>query len=250
MPESMVKKYFDLFDDIPVSLTQDRNGLLKSEQYGNISGNKYRNISGNKYRNISGNKSSSSSSLYTNKTTTDARAKLSSEWLNIDLEPLSNIGFNWSHLDQISSQNKLSSQIVQDSIYAFAFDLQENSKGKSIKGDPINFFMGILRTGRVYTFPSNYESPQDKALRLYRESKRKMEQARVEAEKEAYNLAFNDWFYKLTDEQKKELLPKIFRNNATGEKLEKSKILESSAKSHFEKEIWPIEKEKIIKSEV
>ena len=106
--------------------------------------------------------------------------------------------------------------------------------------------MGILRTGRIYTFPSNYESPQDKALRLYRESKRKLEQERAEAEKEAINLAFNEWFEKITDEQKIELLPKIFRNNVTGEKLEKSKILESSARSYFEKEIWSKEKEKII----
>jgi hypothetical protein len=111
-------------------------------------------------------------------------SSLSDEWLKIDIEPLSNIGFTKTHLSQIASQNKLTAQIVQDSIYAFAFDLQENEKVKTIKGDPLNFFMGILRNGRVYTFPSNYESPQDKAMRLYRESKRKIEQERAAVEKE------------------------------------------------------------------
>lgn len=197
---------------------------------------------------------SSSSNNYKTTTTDELQfinqSRFPIEWQNMDIEPLSPIGFTKTHLFQIASQNKLSSEIVQDSIYAFAFDLQENGKEKSIKGDPINFFMGILRTGRVYTFPSNYESPQDKALRLYRENKRVIEQRRVEAEKEAINLAFNDWFEKLNDEQKIEFLPKMLRNNASSEKLEKSKILESSAKSYFEKEIWPSEKGRIVANKI
>lgn len=105
------------------------------------------------------------------------------EWQNIDIEPLSKIGFTTIHLSQIAEQNKLQPQAVQDSIYAFAFDLQENNKAKSIKGDPINYFMGILRNGRVYTFPSNYESPQDKAMRLYTEQKEAIAQKKKALEK-------------------------------------------------------------------
>ncbi len=194
--------------------------------------------------------SSSSGINYLNTTTTgkpenSKSNNLSDEWSNIDIEPLSNIGFTKTHLTQIASQNKLPELSVQNSIYAFAFDLQKNNKAKSIKDDPINFFMGILRNGKPYTPPSNYESPQDEAMRIYLEKMREIEQKRAEAENEAINLAFNDWFAKLTDEQKIERLPKMFRNNANNEKLEKSKILESSARSYFEKEIWPKEREKI-----
>ncbi|EKE01261.1 MAG: hypothetical protein ACD_21C00183G0002 [uncultured bacterium] len=163
------------------------------------------------------------------------------EW-RLDIEPLNGVGFTLTHLTQISSQNKLTAQVVQDSIYAFAFDLQENSKAKTIKGDPINFFMGILRNGKPYAPPSNYESPQDKAMREYLERMREIEQRRVGVEKEVMSLAFNDWFTQLTDDQKRELLPETLRRNA---KLEKNKILESAARGHFEVEIWPNKKEKI-----
>ena len=193
-----------------------------------------------------------SSSIYNINTTTKAKdlnllpQQLPTEWQNLDIEPLSQIGFTTNHLSQISIQNKLSPQVVQDSIYAFAFDLQENDKAKSIKGDPINFFMGILRKVGPYVTPSNYESPQDKAMRLYRENMREIEKRRVDAEKEAINLAFNDWFSRLADDKKIEFLPEMLRHNANSEKLGKSKILESSARKHFELEIWPNEKEKII----
>ena len=168
---------------------------------------------------------------------------LSDEWLKIDIEPLSNIGFTKTHLTQIFSQNILSTETVQGSIYAFAFDLQENDKAKSIKGDPINFFMGILRNGKPYTPASNYESPQDKAMRIYRERMREIEQGRADAEKEAINLAYNDWFVQLTDAQKKEFLPVPLRQNA---RLEKNKIIEGSSRNHFETEIWPSKKMEII----
>ena len=105
--------------------------------------------------------------------------------------------------------------------------------------------MGILRNGMPYTPPSNYESPKDKAMRLYNESMLKAEQGRAEAEKQAINLAFNDWFLHLTNEQKIEFLPDMLRRNITSEKLGKNKMLEGSAKNHFEAEIWPDLKNKI-----
>ena len=197
---------------------------------------------------------SSSSYNYLKTTTTggtenlpNAKLQLPDEWQNLDIDPLSQIGFTLTHLNQIATQNKLLPQAVQDSIYAFSFDLQENDKAKSIKVDPINFFMGILRNGGVYTFPTNYESPQDKSMRLYLESRRKIEQMRAETEKEAINLAFGDWFSQLTDNQKREFLPENLRRNTN---LEKSKMLEntakSTAKSHFEANIWPDKKSEIM----
>ena len=190
-------------------------------------------------------------SNYINNTTTTSGTSLKddildNEWLKIDIEPLTNIGFTKTHLNQIASQNILSTKLVHGSIYAFAFDLQENDKAKKINGDPINFFMGILRNGKPYAPPSNYESPQDKAIRLYRERMREIDKDRVEAEKEAITLAFNDWFSKLTNEQKIEFLPKMLRGDMTNEKLKKSKMLENSARSYFENEIWLNKKNEIL----
>lgn len=197
--------------------------------------------------------SSSSGSIINNKTTTTGTNNnsaiphnfLSEEWIKIDIEPLSTIGFTQTHLSQIASQNKLQPQIVQESINAFAFDLIQNNRAKTIKGDPINFFMGILRNGKPYAPPSNYESPEDKAMRIYLERMREIERKRTEGEKEAFNLAFNDWFLKLSPEQKREFLPLQMRRNVN---LETSKLLENTAKRHFEKEIWELKKLEIMES--
>jgi len=201
--------------------------------------------------NDSDNNDHSSGSYNIYKTTTEdaqnpnqIQTQVPTEWQNIDIEPLSKIGFSIAHLLQIVAQNKLTPQAMQDSINAFAFDLQENNKAKKINSDPINFFMGILRKkGEPYAPPSNYESPQDKAMRIYLERMREIEQGRVAAEKEAINLAYNDWFAQLADVQKKEFLPVSLRQNA---RLEKNKILEGSARNYFETEVWPDKKQEII----
>lgn len=190
--------------------------------------------------------SSSGNYIYKETTTGDTQYQLPTEWRNLDIEQLNNIGFTKNHLVQIALQNKLSVQTVQDSIYAFAFDLQENNKAKSIKGDPINFFMGILRNGRVYTFPSNYESPQDKAMRLYTEQRRVVEQKKKLLEKESFDLAFGEWFGELTEAQKIAFLPENMQNTKIA--FGKNKVIESAARSYFEKEIWPDKKQEIIKT--
>ncbi|MBV9576296.1 MAG: hypothetical protein JO149_06705, partial [Gammaproteobacteria bacterium] len=114
-----------------------------------------------------------------NKNTTTNETKTNSEfissWECIDIQPLTHIGFTKSHLQQIILDDKLTSEIVQDSIYAFAFDLENNNKEKSLKSGPLNYFMGILRSGKPYAPPANYESPQDAAMRIYLERKKEIE---------------------------------------------------------------------------
>ena len=177
------------------------------------------------------------------KTTTTGLTPISNEWLSIDVEPLASIGFSKNHLSQIYSQNKLSSAIVQDSIYAFAFDLQENNKMKVINGDPINFLMGILRKGKPYTPPSNYESPQDKAMRIYHERMKQKEDKRQVIEKESRDLAYTEWFSKLEDKEKRQFLPQNLRRNA---RVENNKMLDGSARNYFKDEVWPIKKKEIV----
>ena len=189
--------------------------------------------------------SSSSSNIYNNKTTTTSDtekshlSKLNDEWLKINIEPLSGIGFTETHLEQIASQNLLSPDIVQNSIYAFAFDLDNNDKAKTLKKDPINFFMGILRRGMPYAPPDNYEHPKDKATRLYLESMRKVVQKREKIRQEMMNVAFEDWYYKLENGDAKSFLPiemKLPPSYANAPK--ESRIVKDKARAHFIENIW------------
>ena len=52
---------------------------------------------------------------------------------------------------------------------------------------------------------------------------REIEEGRIAAEKEAFNLAFNDWFIKLSDDQKRGLLPEILRRTANMETWKQEK---------------------------
>jgi hypothetical protein len=107
--------------------------------------------------------------------------------------------------------------------------------------------MGILRNGKPYAPPSNYESPQGQALRLYTERMKEIEQKRISIEKEAMQLAFGNWFAQLNDIQKKDFLPANMRHNV---KLEKNKMVESLAKAYFEAEVWGHKKQEIITTEI
>jgi len=181
--------------------------------------------------------SSSSFNNYITTTTETVKSQkinLNDDWLNVDIEPLKNIGFTKTHLEQLASQNLLLPKIVQDSIYAFSFDLVENNKAKELKGQPINFFMGILRKGNPYASPVNYESPQDKSMRIYVEQQRAIEAKRAAIEKEAFELAFNEWFKGLSEEEKKQYTPKFLTYT------EGHKPTESIARKHFSDEIWAV----------
>ncbi len=95
---------------------------------------------------------------------------LDAAWQKIDCSPLTEIRFGRNQVAQIAREGKFTPDELQDSIYAFAFDLSENGKSKTITGVPLNYFMGILRRG-PYAAPSNYESPDVRQKRLYLESK-------------------------------------------------------------------------------
>ena len=132
---------------------------------------------------------------------------LPNEWETINTTPLAEIGFGKAHLMQIQKFGSLTSEQVQESISAFAFDLQVNGKGERLKGPPLNFFMGILRSGVPYAPSENYEAPETRALKAYLEKKKREQQQRETLEKEAFSFAFEDWAITLTEEQVSEIIP-------------------------------------------
>ena len=184
---------------------------------------------------------SSSSSIYNITTTTN---ELPEEWKNIDISPLEKINFSEYHLLQLYKKAILTLPMVQNSIYAFSYDLRNNDKIKEIKKSPLEFFLGILlKKNAPYAPPDNYESPKDEALRLYLEKQRVIEKTRAEREKEALNLAFNDWYNQISDEELLKLMPDL-QIKQFGKK---SALIINVSKAHFTETIWSKKHEEIIK---
>jgi hypothetical protein len=191
-------------------------------------------------------RSSSSSSLLdlnTKKTTTSesfatlsGSATLPPEWTEIDVSPLENFRFTETHLKQLANRRVITPEQVQDSIYAFAFDLEQNGKGKSLKS-PLNYFMAILSKG-PYAPPENYENPADRQRRLYLEAKEKQRQKRKETEENIETLEFEEWVEKLTLEQRSDLVPpKDFAKPG-------STAHNYQLREYFRENIWPALKER------
>jgi hypothetical protein len=173
--------------------------------------------------------SSSSKLDYLNTTTAEPHT-LFEEWKQIDCTSLQDIHFGATQLSQIAQLGKLSPVEVQDSIDAFAFDLRKNQKGKTLKGSPLNFFMGILRKGMLYAPPENYESPQDEARRKYLEHKRALALQRDMEEQELFELEFQEWYRALSLEQRREIAPHA--------KIDGSEMQLGSIKEYFRGQIY------------
>ena len=157
---------------------------------------------------------------------------LTDEWLKINIQPLEEIGFNSHHLAQLKKMGGFSVEQIQESINAFAFDLQVNGKAEKLKGSPVNYFMGIFRKGAPYTPAENYESPEVRALKQYVERKRREKQEREALEKEAFSMAFEEWQAKLTEEDIISIIPEV-RYREPG-----SAFRESCLQKHFRETEW------------
>ncbi len=192
--------------------------------------------------------SSSSNNIYINKTTTKESDYLENlenpissninqqnifglpdEWMQINTTALKNLSH--SHLKQLYQKNQLTAEQVQESIDAFAFDLEKNNKKALIHGDEVNFLMGILlKRGMPYTPPDNYESPRDRAMRIYLEKKREQQQKRKQMQRQLMGLEFEEWYSNLTTEQKKEIIPSY---------KEETKFSKNLALGYFEENVFP-----------
>jgi hypothetical protein len=133
-------------------------------------------------------------------------AKFNREWQMIDIIPLQSIGFTHNHLSQLFTKGQLTPKQVQDSINAFAFDLEENKRSEKIKTSPLNLFMGILKGGNKYNPPKNYESDEDRILREQVASEREKLEKRQQLQTELNDLKYQNWLLDLTIDSKLEIL--------------------------------------------
>ena len=190
--------------------------------------------------------SSSSSSLYINKTTTtgelendqSAKPHMNSVWMTLDVSELSEIGFSQTHLIQVAKDAKLTPEVVQDSIRHFAFDLKTNGKGKELRGPALNYFMGILRKGFPYAAPENYISQEAQTMKAYLESKKAEQERRKIVEDALQEIEFKKWSQDLPETEKLSLAPS---GGFGGERARLTKL-----SIHFQKNVWPELKNKIL----
>lgn len=159
---------------------------------------------------------------------------LPQEWQKIDYSILSKYGFTQEHLFQLYKLNRYSTSEVQNSIYHFAFDLENNGKKNDINTSPINYFMGILRKNGPYLAPENYESPKDKAMRLYLEREKSKKEAREKMEKEAFDCAFNNWYA----EQDESFIKSVVAQQGIPYKGKESAFTITVLRTLFKNDVW------------
>tara|TARA_Y100001935_G_C17303700_1_gene510884 strand:- start:428 stop:2203 length:1776 start_codon:yes stop_codon:yes gene_type:complete len=156
-----------------------------------------------------------------------------SDWQNIDITPLASIGFTNNHLSQIFTKNELTPKQVQDSINAFAFDLNENQRGEKIKTSPLNLFMGILKGGSEYHPPKNFVSEEDRILKEQVEAEREKFEKRQQMQSELKEIKYQNWLLDLSVQDKLSILdvPERFFLKMPIEGIE------TGLKKHFEMKV-------------
>ncbi len=157
--------------------------------------------------------------------------KLPPEWEQVNCVPLADYGFGESQLSQIVRDKLLTPEMVQDSIYAFAFDLRENTKEKELRGAPLNYFMGILRKGLAYARPPNYETPQEAARRKRLELLQREESQRQAEEQQILELEFSSWKRGQSVAEIVAQLPEHARRPGP--------VQDSALKNYFVENVWP-----------
>ncbi len=184
---------------------------------------------------------SSSSSYINNKNTTTQTESL-------DYSGLAGIGFTEDHLTQILREYEkrpevaLSSEQIQNSIYALAFDLKHNDTSKL--RSPIGVLISGLKNGKPYCSitPDKFKTPREEALQNFTTMVEQQQKRESELENNIKQMEFDKWKVELTDKELCEFCPMDAIQGGLSEKhrqtLQKKKALEI-AKEFFEINLWP-----------
>lgn len=191
--------------------------------------------------------SSSSKDLDLNKLTNTRDSEVSSDlpakWAEIDTDPLNAIRFGRHQLAQLTRVGALTVEQVQESINAFAFDLEVNEKGKEINGHALNYFMGILRKG-PYAPPANYEPPEVRQMRIYLEAKERERKTREELESRLEIVEFDEWVTILSAEDRSRFVPPtdFAKPGSQGHNVQ--------LKQYFRENVWPEKRDKVLRTDI
>ena len=180
--------------------------------------------------NNQGSKTEFNNAIYSNNNIT---TNLPDEWNDIDIEPLKHIGFTITQIRQLIQKNH--PDVVQESIYHFAYGLQHSEKTKSYNS-PLNVLMGVLSKGGAWGEPG-YKSPQELAMEQHLEQKKKEKQRIENLKNELFNVDFDIWFNSLTSDEKQS----IFIGFKLPPKIQQSMPEEKAMdlyRDYFKNKIW------------
>ena len=193
-------------------------------------------------------------SSYINTTTTF----LPEELQQIDFSPLSDIGFDESHIIQICREHKkkpelaLSVEIIQNSINAFAFDLKHNDVASGFKSSPAVVLTSLLKKGQPYSSktPDKVLSPREAAMQEYLQAQQKKNLKILEIETQTKDFAQQEWLNSLSEQE----LSGFNQSNEPRPDGMPEKIFEISrrkkalaqAKEYFNTIIWPTRQKEIL----
>ncbi|MBY0580680.1 MAG: hypothetical protein K2P53_03235 [Rickettsiales bacterium] len=139
-------------------------------------------------------------------------------WDDINIEPLRKHGLNQGHLVDIREFNLLDRKVVQESIYHFAYALEENK----IKYDnPIGVFVGRLCKGKGW-FEAEYISEKDRSLKQLLLLKKQKKKEREEVINELVEVEYEGWKENLSKEETMAIEEKLPKEAKTGHSVVKN----------------------------
>lgn len=159
---------------------------------------------------------------------TSVDIKLPKEWQDIDIEPLAKIGFSLQHILMLYQAEKVSPEIVQESINAYAWGIENNAEAYKKYKNHLTVLLGVLKKGGSW-IESAYESPQDIAFKNMIALRRQQKDKQDKMIDELVEVEFPQWRALLDKTQINTIIPPGIGIS--------SYSIEPLLKSHFKREV-------------
>ena len=168
----------------------------------------------------------------------------------IDYSPLANFGFDESHIIQIyreytkNPEIALTTEIIQNSINALAFDLKHNDVAGSFKNSPTVVLTALLKKGQPYSSktPHKVLSPREEAMQEYIAAQEKRHHKIQELENKTKEFELQEWLKSLSEQELATFAPKDCCPEGMPEKVyqtSRRKKALTAAKEYFITMLWP-----------
>jgi predicted transcriptional regulator len=172
------------------------------------------------------------------------------DFKRIDFSSLSGYGLDESHIIQIyreyskKPELSLSAEIIQNSIYALAFDLKHNNVAGSFKHSPAVVLTALLKKGQPYSSktPDKVLNPREEAMQEYIIAQEKRHYKIQELENKAKEFELQEWLKSLSEQELVTFMPQDLCPEGMPEKIyqtSRRKKALATAKEYFTTIIWP-----------
>ena len=170
-----------------------------------------------------------SSSIYINNNniTTTQQKDLPSEWEQIDISVLADIGLSKKHLVDLYEAKKLSASSVENSIQRFAWGMKNNPDAYKDYRNPLSPLIGVLKKGGEW-LEVKYKSEADELMAKMLEISKQKAKDREKTIDDFVEADFEGWQDGLTEEKLEEIAPSNYFQG---------KFREQTLKEHFRKHV-------------